>query len=173
MEEWKDIQGYEGLYQVSNEGRVKSLKFGKEKILKGRISSNYLLVCLRKNGKSRNKLIHRLVAEAFLENPQNLQEVNHKDENKTNNHVENLEWCTPKYNSNYGTGHQRSSEKQINDPTKSKRVDQIDPISGEVVRKWESVKECCRNGYNNSCIWQCCIGKRKIHKGYVWKYLQA
>ena len=93
MEQWRDIEGFDGLYQVSNQGRVKSLKYGKEKILKGVKSCNgYLTVGLCKDGKEVRKYIHRLVAEAFLPNPQNLPQVNHKDEDKTNNCVENLEW---------------------------------------------------------------------------------
>ena len=166
MEEWKDIEGYEGMYQVSNQGRVKSLKFGKEKIRKCREMSNgYLVVGLCKEGKRTDKLVHRLVAEAFLPNPNNLPQVNHKDENPSNNNVENLEWCTPKYNCNYGTRNQRCSS--------PKRVDQIDKVSGEVIRQWESTAECSRNGYSSGAVSECARGVRKQYKGYVWKYLQA
>ena len=105
MEIWKDIKGYEGLYQISNKGRVKSLNYrrtGKEKIL---ISSDdgkgYLCVKLCKNNKIKNHKIHRLVAQAFLPNPDNLPEVNHQDTNTSNNCVENLEWCTHAYNMHY------------------------------------------------------------------------
>lgn len=174
MEEWIDIEGYEGMYQVSNQGRVKSLKFGKEKILKsGNNGRGYLQVNLSKDGKQAHKQIHRLVAQAFIPNPNNLQEVNHKDEDKTNNHVENLEWCDRKYNVNYGTGVQRSGENRRNDPKQSKRVDQIDMVTGEVIRQWASTMECSRNGYNQGHVVNCCNGLRKTHKGYVWKYLQA
>lgn len=167
MEQWRDIKGFEG-YQVSNYGMVKSLKFGKEKILKGKkVSSGYLQVGLWKNGECILEYIHRLVAEAFIPNPQNLPQVNHKDETPTNNHVENLEWCDARYNLNYGTRNQRSAEKQ------GKRVDQIDKITGEVIHKWASTAECGRNGYSQQHISDCCNGKHKTHKGYVWKYLQA
>lgn len=118
MEVWKDIEGYEGLYQVSNMGRVKSLgatnRVGwhlREKILKQTIEpKGYLKVGLRKNNKIQTVRVHRLVANAFLPNPFNLPQVNHKDENKTNNHVENLEWCTNKYNNNYGSKPKKSAE---------------------------------------------------------------
>ena len=103
---WKDIDGYEGLYKVSNLGRVKSLNYLRKGIEKERIpnknNSGYLIVGLHKDGKIKNFLIHRLVAEAFIENVNDLPQVNHKDENKLNNCVENLEWCSAKYNSNYG-----------------------------------------------------------------------
>ena len=104
MEIWKDILGYEGLYQVSNYGRVRSLKYGKEKILKQQINTDgYLHIDLYKNKKRKNYNVHRLVTIAFLENPNNYPQVNHKDENKQNNHIDNLEWCDYKYNCNYGT----------------------------------------------------------------------
>lgn len=185
IEEWRPIQGYEGLYEVSDWGRVKSVdriitrKNGrklpfKEKILKGgKNNMGYLLVCLNKDGKETWKLVHRLVAEAFLPNPQNLPQVNHKDETPTNNHVENLEWCTAKYNTNYGTGIQRMTKKLLNRQDKSKRVDQIDAQTGEVIYKWTSTREAERNGYNSTSVAACARGERKTHKGYVWKYLQA
>lgn len=171
MEQWKDIEGFEGLYQVSNKGRVKSLgnnKLRKEKILKGgKGTCGHLLVHLCKDGKQAHKYIHRLVAQAFLPNPQNLPEVNHKDENPSNNQVSNLEWCDCKYNINYGTRNQRVAEKL------SRRVDQIDMVTGEVVHQWVSTAECGRNGFNIGHVSSCCNGKLKQYKGYVWKYLQA
>lgn len=115
IEEWRDIEGYEGLYQVSNLGRVKSLArtaidrrgiphYVNERILKQAFDKDgYCLVGLHKDRKIKSGKVHRLVASAFIDNPHNLPEVNHKDENKSNNNVENLEWCTPKYNINYGT----------------------------------------------------------------------
>ena len=102
---WKYIDGYEGLYKVSNLGRVKSLNYrrsGKERMLKpGNTGDGYLFVILYKNGKIKYFTIHRLVANAFLENPDHKSDVNHKDENKTNNRVDNLEWVTRKENINY------------------------------------------------------------------------
>ena len=157
MEEWKDIESFEG-YQVSNEGRVKN---SKGKILKPQKNScGYLRVQLWEDGKQVMKFIHRLVAEAFLPNPQNLPQVNHKDEDKANNRVENLEWCTAKYNSNYGSRTERCS----------KRVDQIDMVSGEVIHQWASTQECARNGFNHGAVAACARGLYKQYKGYIWKY---
>lgn len=101
-EVWKDIEGYEGLYQISNLGRVKRVATGK--VLKGgKDKDGYLMVKLYKNNIRSNKKIHRLVAEAFIPNPENKPQVNHADENKTNNSLDNLEWMTAKENINHGT----------------------------------------------------------------------
>lgn len=121
MEIFKPIKGYEGLYEVSNLGRVKSLpKFHhtrfsgyteKEKILKCRTDSyGYQMVALCKDGEQKNYLVHRLVAYTFLENPYKYDSINHKDENKLNNCVENLEFCNRYYNNNYGTRNKRISD---------------------------------------------------------------
>ena len=100
---WENIEGYEGQYQISNYGRVKSFKNGKEQIIKGNINQKgYCIVDLYKNKEKKHFQVHRLVAKAFIPNPNNYPIVNHKDENPSNNRVDNLEWCTPKYNSNYG-----------------------------------------------------------------------
>ena len=162
---WKDIKDYEGLYMVSNWGRVKSIKFGKERILKPVTnSSGYLSVKLCKDGKVKAFTVHRLVAEAFLPNPDNLPCVNHKDENKQNNNVSNLEWCNCKYNINYGTGIERRSKK------KSKPVLQY-TLDGEFVREWESATQAEKEGgFNNGHIIAVCGGKRNNHKGYIWRY---
>ena len=112
MEEWRAVPGYEGLYEVSNKGNVKSLI--KNKIIKGFINRcGYILVGLSKNGIRKKITIHRLVAQVFIENPDNLPEVNHKDEDKANNSVDNLEWCDRKYNNNYGTANIRRRETLI------------------------------------------------------------
>ena len=95
-EEWKDIVGFEGLYKVSTLGRVKSLR--KNKIMSFTTRSGYSVLNLRKEGKRYSKQVHRLVADAFIENPQNKPIVNHKDTNRKNNNVNNLEWCTQKEN---------------------------------------------------------------------------
>ena len=162
---WCPVKNYESLYEVSDQGRVKSLKFGKERILKqGRMPNGYLLVCLYNNGEKKSCKVHRLVAQTFIPNPDNLPEVNHKDENKENNSVQNLEWCDRKYNQNYGTGIQRMAEK------KSKQVLQFTK-SGEFVREWKSAMDVQRTiGYFNNSISNCCNGKLKSAYGYIWKY---
>ena len=122
MEEWKSIPGYEGLYEVSSYGRVKRLegydRFNRKivnKLLKPSYNtSGYYIVHLYNNGFMKSKLLHRLVAQAFIPNPDNLPEVNHKDEDRTNNSVENLEWCNRKYNCNFGTLQQRRIQTNIN-----------------------------------------------------------
>ena len=161
---WRPIKGYEGLYEVSNLGRIKSLKFGKERIMKlGTNSCGYLHIGLYKNGKRKIFLVHRLVMEAFTLNTDNLPFINHKDENKQNNNVNNLEWCTVKYNNTYGTRIERGSKKL------SKPVLQY-TLDGEFVREWKSTAECGRNGFNQAHIWMCCKGKQKYHKNFIWRY---
>ena len=173
MEEiWKDKKDYEGLYQVSNFGRIKSLNYnhtGKEKILKQYYDSNgYKIICLCKNNIKTTYLVHRLVAEAFIPNPNNLPQINHKDEDKTNNHVNNLEWCDAKYNHNYGTINERISKSQINGK-RSKIVIQYN-LDGTFVREWPSTMECGRNGYDQSSVADCCRGKLKTYRGFIWEY---
>lgn len=166
---WRDITGYED-YQISSWGRVKSLKYGKERILKPtKDSSGYLQVGLCKNGQRKPFKVHRLVAMAFIPNPDNLPEVNHKNEIKTDNRVENLEWCTQLFNIRYGTGIKRRSEKQINGKC-SKSVYQH-TLNGEFVAEYPSLAEVERQlGYNHSKTTLVCNGKRKTAYGYVWRY---
>ena len=169
---FKDVKGYEGLYQVSNFGRLMNLNFrgtGKNKFMKpSKNSKGYFQVHLSKNGKRKMFQVHRLVAEAFIPNPENLPQVNHKDEDKTNNSVENLEYCTNKYNINYGTRTLRANKTLTNGKC-SKRVLQF-TLSGEFIREWSSTKECGRNGFNQGNVAACCRGERNFHKGYIWKY---
>lgn len=161
---WLDIKNYEGHYQVSNLSRVKSIKFGKEIILKQNIRRGYYYVGLSKNGKVKYFQVHRLVAEAFLPNTDNLPQVNHKDENKLNNNAENLEWCDNKYNSNFGTRNERISKRH------SKPVLQY-TLDGQFVKEWESATQAEREGgFNLANIAACCKGKRNKHKGFIWLY---
>lgn len=154
-------------YQVSNWGRVKSLNYhrsGKTKLLIPLKRNNgYLFVNIRKKWKIKLVSIHRLVCEAFLPNPENLPQVNHKDEDKTNNSVENLEWCTQKYNNNYGSHNERVAK------ALSKPVLQFSK-SGEFVREWKSANEAGRNGYDFRNVSACCLGKRKSAYGFKWCY---
>ena len=165
IEIWKFIKGYED-YQVSSFGRVKSLKNGKEKILSpGTTRDNYKIVILSKNNKIKKTFrVHRLVAMSFLPNPNNYPQVNHKDENPSNNNVENLEWCTSKYNINYGTRTKRMSE------SRSKKVDQFN-LEGNFIRTWISMCQVERElGISHGHISNCCKGKRKSAGKFKWKY---
>ena len=181
---WKDIEGYEGLYMVSSEGRVKSLARTKraksgselpvpETIIKQQLKRGYLTVCLSDNGKRKYPLVHCLVAQAFLPNPNNLPQVNHKNEDKTDNRVENLEWCDAKYNNNYGTRVFKTRAMQLNRKDLSKQVIQYD-LEGNVIKdNWTSTKEIQRVlGYSASNISLCCNGhpKHKTANGYIWRY---
>lgn len=176
FEIWKPIKGYEGLYEVSNFGRVKSLT--KNKIMNRHMNrkDGYLTVGLWKDGKGKYYCVHRLVAEAFIPNPYNLTQVNHKDENKLNNFVfvnpdgsvdlekSNLEWCDAKYNNNYGTRIKRQIEKR------SKVLLQLIYPEGKFIKEWPSIREAARNGFDKSCISLCCNGKLKKHHGYMFKF---
>lgn len=168
MEEWRDIEGYEGLYQVSNLGRVKNVKTGKT--LKGRDNGRgYLLVGLCKNGKCHNHRVHRLVACAFIPNPNNLPEVNHKDENTGNNRVDNLEWCDRKYNNLYGTANQRRKDTQtvryLEGMTRT--VVQYD-LQGNFIKEWNGVKEVRRT--IGLYVGNCCRGLQKTAGGFRWEF---
>lgn len=167
MEHWKDILGYEGLYQVSDLGRVKSLNYlhtGKERVLAGKNIRGYLVVGLSKNGKVKQCKVHRLVAEAFIPNPDGLPCVNHRDECRTSNMVSNLEWCDVAYNNAYGTRTERVVKAE------SKIVYQY-TLEGSLVRSYSSANEASRrNGYSLGAICDCCNGKRNHHKGFIWSY---
>ena len=172
MEEWRDIKGYEGYYQISNFGRVKSLsrdvgsnRCKKETIMKTSLDKDgYENLVLRKNGKQRHFRVNRLVAEAFLENPNNYPQVNHKDEDKTNNNVNNLEWCSAKYNVNYGSRTEKASKKVIC-VTTGKIFKSIAEASKYYNLKGNHISACCK-GKLKSC------GKHPITgEKLVWKYL--
>lgn len=158
---WKDIPGYEGLYLISNTGKVFSLRC-KRCLIQHLDKGGYLRVPLVLNKKHKLWAVHRLVAMAFVSNPDNLPEVNHKDEDKTNNHCENLEWCTRKYNANYGTAMKRMIV------TRLKPVEQIK--NGEVVKRWESAKAAGCDGFDHGNISKCCNGKLRTYKGYEWRF---
>lgn len=176
IEIWKDIEGYEGLYQVSNLGNVKSLNYrctNIEKNLKqGLRPKGYPFVRLTKNKIEKLYSIHRLVANAFIPNPDNLPCVNHKDENPLNNNVENLEWCTQQYNCLYGTRNKRITETKNKNCSFSceKPIIQLDK-NNNFINEYKSITEASK--YTNielSNIRKCCIKERKSAGGYVWKY---
>lgn len=160
QEVWKDIPEYEGLYQISNLGRIKS----KRKILKP-INGEYLKVGLSKKGIQKTLTVHRLVAETFIVNTNKYNFVNHKDENKYNNRVDNLEWCTNKYNCNYGKRNEKVSKNQI-----KYNIIQKDK-ENNIIKIWNSVWEIIHNtDFKKSNIQKCCQKKQKTAYGYKWEY---
>lgn len=172
---WKQIKGFEEIYSVSNYGNVKHNKTEsksgtgnyarQEHILKQRKNNaGYMLVDLYKGNKRYQMLIHRLVAMAFLDNPNNYNVVNHKDENPLNNTVINLEWCNQKYNMNYGKVAKKIGK------ANSKPVKQID-LNGNLVKIYPSAIQAQREtGISNGLINECMKGKRKKARGFVWEY---
>lgn len=160
MEEWKDIEGYEGLYRISNYGNVYSVRRGI--ILKTRNVRGYLGVVLQ-NGKWDRQFIHRLVAKAFVPNPNNLPQVNHINENKTDNRPENLEWCDQAYNNAYGTRTIRAAE------NRRRPVLQYDK-EGNFIKKHNSVNDAASScGKSYTGIIACIKGRQKTCGGYKWK----
>lgn len=170
--EWKSVKGFEGQYEVSNTGLVKSLKGKNERIIKprrkktthkdGSITFGYEELVLSNGGVKKSKLVHRLVAEAFLENPENKPEINHIDEDKGNNNLDNLEWNTHKENMNHGTRNIRSANKQ------SMAVVGIDEC-GNIREIHSSMQSAERiSGYGHSSISDCTNGKMNTYKGLEW-----
>ena len=177
---WEDIKGYEGLYQISNLGKIKSLdhvvktsnkyKATGSRMVKGKMlkcsfdKDGYLTISLSKNNIVKTKRIHKLVAETFIINLHNLPIINHKDENKQNNYVDNLEWCTHQYNTNYNNMPFKRAE------NRRKKVLQYDK-NGNLIKKWNSMTEASKH-YNisRSNISLCCLRKRKTAGGFIWKY---
>ena len=178
-EVWKDAVGYEGLYKVSNKGNVYSVerissqgvKIGGQTLKPSNNNrGGYPRLDLRRNGIRKNESVHRLVAEVFIPNPNNYPEVNHKDENKTNNNVSNLEWCTRKYNNNHGTRTEKVRQKL------SKKVRAINVETGEVFR-FNSIAEAVRKGYHSGSVSRACRGiyytTGHLYKGHRWAYEEA
>lgn len=174
-EVWKDIAGYENKYQVSCYGRVKALRqehphLGKVRITKEKIckpqldkATGYYKHVFYINGNKTPKSVHRLVALSFLKNPQNLGYINHKDENKLNNHVSNLEWCTNKYNLDYSHVHERNKENY-------RQVLQINK-DGDVVSTFDSIGDAAKHAcVNVSSIHRCCVGEIGSVNRSIWRY---
>jgi len=174
QEIWKDVPGYEGIYQASTFGRIKSLPnpgnrhyeiimipFVRER--------GYKFITLIKNGIKWGTMVHRVIGITFIDNPLSLPYINHKDENPSNNHVDNLEWCTPKYNSNYGTGIKRNALARING-IRSKKVYKFS-LDGEYIEEYPSLNEVGRkDGFNIKNISSVCLGRRKYANGFKWSY---
>ena len=174
-------------YQVSNLGQILSLNFrntGKPELMNPwEDKDGYLKIGLRNNGKTDFILVHRLIAETFIPNPDNLPQVNHKIDTKEgkkinmvifnedgsiNKEKTTLEWCDGKYNHNYGTINERISKANTNGKL-SKRVLQLS-LDGELIREYPSVRECERNGFDHSNVIRCCNGKQKTYKGFRFMY---
>ena len=180
---WKDIKGYKGLYQVSNLGNVRSLRYCnknevknlKQYELDNKAKKRYLAVTLSKNNINTKKLVHRLVAETFIPNPCNYLQVNHIDGNKKNNRADNLEWCTQKHNIQEAWRLKLITRDGVhgfanNLPDNRRKVKQYS-INGELIKIWESISIASRElNISPSTICQCCRGKFKQTAGYIWKY---
>lgn len=182
---WKDIPKYEGLYQISNLGRIKSLSkfhrtmreyssigyYSKEKILTPNVAKNgYLRVSLRNNGKTKYINIHRLVAQTFIPNPNEYNYINHIDGNKLNNNVNNLEWCTQSHNAKEAFRIGLHRKYFGTDNKRSRKVIQYD-LKGNFIREWDYMMKITKElGYDYTNISKCCSGIYKKSYGYIWKY---
>lgn len=168
---WRPVVGYEGLYEVSNTGRVRSLNYnrtGKVRELKPEATeAGYLRIALCKDGKAKNHKIHAIVMAAFVGPRPEGYDVNHIDECKTNNRVENLEYCTRRENLNHGTHNERSAA------TRSMPVLEFDQFADLAFRRcWPSVMEAAHSGrYLHGHVSECCNGKRNKHHGKTFRYL--
>ena len=169
IEIWKPIEGYDN-YMVSNLGRVKSLNYnrtGKEKLLKPSTQNGYLSIGLSKNGKLKKLRVNRVVAEAFIPNPDNKSFIDHINTDRTDNRVDNLRWVTNNENmNNHLTLIKCSESKKGKLNPKHKSILQFD-LNGNFIRKWDCIKD---TGFHSSHISKCCNGKRKTAYGYIWKY---
>lgn len=186
LEHWKAIPGYEGFYEVSDLGRIRSIdRFiynrwsGKnDRLVKGKIRKTeeahdgYRRVRLLRNGKSKKYFVHRLVMNAFKPNPNpgKYTQINHKNEITDDNRLDNLEWCTQTYNNNYGNRIAKQAKALVNGK-RAKPVGQY-TLDGKLIKIWPSTRECERNGFKHSGVGACCLGKWPTYKGYKWKYIK-
>lgn len=164
FEIWKDIPGYEGMYQASSMGRIRNVKTKKIRKIGYNSHTDMCVVMLIKNSHYRCEKVHRLIGLTFIPNPNNYQCINHKDEDRSNNQVSNLEWCTHKYNNNYGSRNIRVSEKH------SRPVKQL-TTDGILIRYWVSGIEVERRlGFARQNVWKCCKNESKTAYGYKWEF---
>lgn len=183
---WKDVVGYEGLYLVSNKGRIISLsrdianrysvRHIEPKLLNPyarKVSKNYLFYCvsLWKNNKSKCGRVHRLVAKAFIPNPNNLPEIDHIDTDTSNNKVENLRWCTRLQNANNPITKENNRIIRLGKPMPKLRKKIVQIQEGIVVNSFSCIKDVAKMGFNKCSVSSCCNKKRKTHKGYQWLFL--
>lgn len=182
MEEiWRDIPGYEGFYQASSLGKIRSVDHvafcnydrNYKRTVKGKILSpttnryGYSMICMSVEGKIMNKSVHQLVALAFLPNPNNFDQINHKNEIKTDNRPENLEWCDAKYNANYGTKNKRTIKNRTG---KTSCIAVCCTDKNGTPFCFSSIAEASRQtGVYYGCIRDCLYGKQKTAGGYIWK----
>lgn len=190
QEVWKPVNGWEGLYEVSNLGRVRSLHYKKPYIMHPIVDNyGYVRISLVKPNSKKYKRcgVHRLVAEAFISNPDNLPQINHKDENKQNNNVNNLEWCTNKYNCNYRNHCKNVSASRLgmkfselhlknlrnsHAKVQGKRVGQYD-TTGKLLNVFDSLSDagrCFKTSAQN--ISHCCNGITNSAVGYIWRFVE-
>lgn len=173
QEIWKDIKGYEGLYQVSNLGNVKRLKgkwVKKERYVSQTLTSSYKYysVCLSNHQDKRRFFVHRLVAMTFIKNTENKPIINHIDGNKLNNKVENLEWCTYKENSK--KAYELGLNKPARDLGRARKVGQYD-LDNNLIKIWDCFFDINKElGFYTQNIWKCCNGCRNKANGFIWKY---
>lgn len=181
MEQWHDVKGFEGIYKVSSLGRIKSLtrtityKNGAKHLTKGKMlkpimdSYGYYRATLYKNGHAYQRLVHRIVADEFVSNPNNYSDINHKNEMRTDNRSENLEWCTKKYNNNYGRHNDHLSL------AKCKSIYQLDS-DHNIIAKWKSINEAVQGlklPKASHCNISACLHGRIQHAyGYTWRFAE-
>ena len=174
QEIWKDVEGYEGKYQVSNLGRMRILK----NMILQTTPTGYISINLYKNGKGKRTSVHRLVAKAFIPNPENKPYINHKDTNRSNNCINNLEWCTPKENTQHSIkyGNSKNLLKRLETIREKykRKINQYD-LDGNFIKQWDSLNEAARflNKKSSGPISNCCSGKIKTAYGYKWEYAEG